>query len=180
MPLKFEVRDILRTLDQAVLENMLPVWDDGRMIMEEGHIALKDEMKFATRKYRAPFGAPFGDKARGKGARGCWPLICSPHWVQEAEPNYTHTLNLTNSTKHSIAHRRLPLSNRYRRKSRHMKLYQIENIRYHRNTLIDSSTYRRAGGHMQTHAHTFIHINQHTRALSHSPTNTNTYDTWRN
>ena len=56
LPPKFEVRDILRTLDQANLENMLPVWDDGRMIFEEGHIALKDEMKFATRKYRAPHG----------------------------------------------------------------------------------------------------------------------------
>ena len=52
MPLEFEVRDILRTLDQANLENMLPVWDEGRMIVEEGHIALKDEMKFVTRKYR--------------------------------------------------------------------------------------------------------------------------------
>ena len=56
MPPKFEVRDNLRTLYQTDLENMLPVWDDGRMIMEEGHIALKDEMKFATRKYRAPYG----------------------------------------------------------------------------------------------------------------------------
>ena len=55
MPPKFEVRDILRTLEQADLEKMLPVWDDERMIVEEGHIALKDEMKFATRKYRAPF-----------------------------------------------------------------------------------------------------------------------------
>ena len=55
-PPKFEVRDIFRTLDQANLENMLPVWDDGRMIVEEGRIALKDEMKFATRKYRAPYG----------------------------------------------------------------------------------------------------------------------------
>ena len=26
------------------------------MIVEEGHMALKDEMKFATRKYRAPYG----------------------------------------------------------------------------------------------------------------------------
>ena len=33
----------------------MPVWDDGRMIVEEGHIALKDEMKFATRKYQAPY-----------------------------------------------------------------------------------------------------------------------------
>ena len=56
MPPKFEVREILRTLDRAGLENMLPVWDDGKMIVEEGHIALKDEMKFATREYRAPYG----------------------------------------------------------------------------------------------------------------------------
>ena len=42
MPPKFEVRDILRTREQARLENMLPVWDDGRMIVEEGHIAFKD------------------------------------------------------------------------------------------------------------------------------------------
>ena len=56
MPPKFEVQDILRTLEQTRLENMLAVWDDGRMIVEEGHIALKDDMKFATRKYRAPYG----------------------------------------------------------------------------------------------------------------------------
>ena len=55
MPPKFEVRMVLRTLDRAGLENMLPVWHDGRMIVEEGHIALKDEMKFDTRKYRAHF-----------------------------------------------------------------------------------------------------------------------------
>ena len=53
---KFEVRDILRTLEEAKLENKLPIWDDGRMILEEEHIALKDEMRFATRKYRAPYG----------------------------------------------------------------------------------------------------------------------------
>ena len=53
MPPKFEVRDALRTLERAGLENKLPVWDDGRMIVEEGHIALKaDEMTFA----RAPYG----------------------------------------------------------------------------------------------------------------------------
>ena len=56
MPPKFEVRDILRTLDQAKLANKLPISDDGRMIVEEEHIALKDEMRFATRKYRAPYG----------------------------------------------------------------------------------------------------------------------------
>ena len=56
LPPKFEVRDILRTLEQTRLENRLPVWDDGRLIVEEGHIALKEEMKFVTRKYRAPYG----------------------------------------------------------------------------------------------------------------------------
>ena len=55
MPPKFEFQDILRTLDQANLENMFPLWDEGRMIIEEGHMAVKDEMKFATRKYRAPY-----------------------------------------------------------------------------------------------------------------------------
>ena len=38
LPPKFEVRDILRTLEQARLEHMLPVWDDGRMIVEEGQL----------------------------------------------------------------------------------------------------------------------------------------------
>ena len=55
-PPKFEVWEILRTLDRASLQIGLPIWDDGRTIVEEGHIALKDEMKFATRKYRAPYG----------------------------------------------------------------------------------------------------------------------------
>ena len=40
---KFEVRDILRTLEEARLENKLPISDDGRMIVEEEHIALRDE-----------------------------------------------------------------------------------------------------------------------------------------
>ena len=56
MPPKFEVRENLRTLDRASLESGSPIWDDGRMIVEERHIALKDEMKFAKRKYRAPYG----------------------------------------------------------------------------------------------------------------------------
>ena len=44
------------TLEKAELENKLPIWDDRRMIVKEGHIALKDEMKFASRKYRASHG----------------------------------------------------------------------------------------------------------------------------
>ena len=56
MPPKFEVRIVLRTLEEAGLENKLPIYDDGRMIVEEGHMALKGDMMFATRKYRAPYG----------------------------------------------------------------------------------------------------------------------------
>ena len=43
-----EVRKVLRALEQEGLENMLPIWDDGRMIMMELHVALVDDMKFAT------------------------------------------------------------------------------------------------------------------------------------
>ena len=55
-PPGYEVRKVLRALEQEGLENMLPIWDDGRMIMMEGHVALVDDMKFATRRYRAPYG----------------------------------------------------------------------------------------------------------------------------
>ena len=55
-PPGYEVRKVLRALEQEGLENMLPIWEDGRMIMMEGHVALVDDMKFATRKYRAPYG----------------------------------------------------------------------------------------------------------------------------
>ena len=56
IPPKFEVRDALRTLKEARLENKLPIFDDGRMIVEECHMALKYDMMFATRKYRVPYG----------------------------------------------------------------------------------------------------------------------------
>ena len=56
MPPKFEVRVVLRTVEEAGLENKLPIYDDGRMIVEEGHMPLKGDMMFATRKYRAPYG----------------------------------------------------------------------------------------------------------------------------
>ena len=56
MPPKYEVREVLKTPEKAGRESKLPVYDDGRMIVEEGHLALKDEMKFSTRKYRAPYG----------------------------------------------------------------------------------------------------------------------------
>ena len=50
LPPKYEVREVLKTLEKAGLENKLPIYDDGRMILEEGHVALKDEMKFSERK----------------------------------------------------------------------------------------------------------------------------------
>ena len=56
IPPKFEVREVLKTLEKAGLESKLPVYGDGRMIMKEGHLALKDEMKFSTIKYLAPYG----------------------------------------------------------------------------------------------------------------------------
>ena len=53
---KYEVQEVLKTLEKAGLENKLPIYDDGRMIVEEGQLSLKDEMKFGTRKYRAAYG----------------------------------------------------------------------------------------------------------------------------
>ena len=35
---RFEVRDVLRTLEEAGFENELPIY--GRMIVDEGHMAL--------------------------------------------------------------------------------------------------------------------------------------------
>ena len=56
LPPGYEVRKVLRALEKEGLENMLPVWDDGRIVVKEGNIALADDMKFATRKYKAPYG----------------------------------------------------------------------------------------------------------------------------
>ena len=59
----------MRTLEQEGLENMLPVWDDGMMIVREGHIALNEEMKFATRKNRAPYGL---EQVEMRQSEGSW------------------------------------------------------------------------------------------------------------
>ena len=55
MPPKYEVREVLKTLEKAGLESKLPLYDDGRMIVEECQLALTDEMKFGKRKYRTPY-----------------------------------------------------------------------------------------------------------------------------
>ena len=92
LPPKLKIREVLRKLERAGLENMLPVWDDGRMIVEEGHIALKDEMKFATRIYRAPLqtGAG-GDETGGEGAGCSRPVVCGSDGIQETGSDDTIT-----------------------------------------------------------------------------------------
>ena len=54
MPPKYEVPEVLKALEKTRLESKLPIYDDGRMIVEESHLALKDDMTFSTRKYQAP------------------------------------------------------------------------------------------------------------------------------
>ena len=86
-----EVRG-LGYLENAKLENMLPIWDDGRMIVEEEHIALKDEMRFATRKYRAPYGLEQLEmKQEEKELDATGHLYAARHGIQEAGPSNTLT-----------------------------------------------------------------------------------------
>ena len=79
MPPKFEVREILRTLDRASLENGSPIWDDGRMIVEhcaEGRDEVCHEEVLSTLRIGTG-----GNEARRERA-GCGRLIvCSPDGV---------------------------------------------------------------------------------------------------
>ena len=112
MPPKFEVREILRTLDRAGLENMLPVWDDGRMIVEEGNIALKDEMKFATRKYRASYGLEQVEMRReGEELDAAGPLYVALTKYKKSDPTTPSPLSVgTPGDKRSG-----PVEDRFRR-----------------------------------------------------------------
>ena len=96
MPPKFEVRDALRVLERASLENQLPAWDDGRMIVEEGHIALKaDEMLFATRRYRAPYGLEQVERNReGKKLDAAGPLYVALTEHKGTNPTTPSTLSI--------------------------------------------------------------------------------------
>ena len=95
MPPKLEVREILRTLDRAGLENLLPVWDDGRMIVEEGHVALKDEMKFATRKYRAAYGLEQVEmRQEGKELESAGPMYVALTEYKKSDPATPSTLSV--------------------------------------------------------------------------------------
>ena len=56
MPPKFEVREVIKVLEKAGFESKEPIHVSGRMIVEEGHLALKDEMRFSTRRHLASYG----------------------------------------------------------------------------------------------------------------------------
>ena len=40
MPPKCEMREVIKTLEKAGLESSMPVWNNGRMVIQEGHITL--------------------------------------------------------------------------------------------------------------------------------------------
>ena len=95
MPPKFEVRDALITLEEAGLENKQPIYDDGRMIVEEGQMAVKDEMMFATRKYRAPYGLEELElRQEGKRLNAAGPLYVSLTEYKTADPTTPSTLSV--------------------------------------------------------------------------------------
>ena len=74
---------------------MLPVWDNGRMIVEEGHIALKDEMKFATRKYRAPYGLEQVEmRQEGKELDAAGPLYVALTEIKKPDPTTPSPLSV--------------------------------------------------------------------------------------
>ena len=56
MPPRCDVREVKRVLERAGFENEDPVYDDGRIIEEEGNLALKDDLNSSTRKHLAPYG----------------------------------------------------------------------------------------------------------------------------
>ena len=94
-PPKFGVRDVLRTLEEAELENKLPIYDDGRMIVEEGHMALKDDRKFATRKYQAPYGLKELElRQEGKSLDAAGPLYVSLTEYKNADPTTPSPLSV--------------------------------------------------------------------------------------
>ena len=87
MPPKFEVPDVLRILEEAGFENKLPIYDDGRLIVEEGHMALKDDMNFATRKYRGPYGLEELElRQEGKKLDAAGPLYVPLTEYKKADP----------------------------------------------------------------------------------------------
>ena len=56
MPPKYEVQEVNKLLEKAGFESKEPIYDSGRTIIKEYPLALKDEMKFSTRRHLAPYG----------------------------------------------------------------------------------------------------------------------------
>ena len=111
MPPKFEVRDISRTLGEAMLENKLPIYDDGRMIVQEGHITLKDDIKFATRKYQAPHGLEELElRQEGKTVDAASPLYVALTENKKLDPSTPSPLSV-GTLGDKMSH---PVENRFR------------------------------------------------------------------
>ena len=111
MPPKFEVRVVLRTLAEAGLENKLPLYNDGRMIVEEGQTSLKDDMKFAPRKHLTPYGQKELElRQEGKRLDAAGPLYVSLTKYKKMDPTTpSPLLVVTPGDKRS-----LPVENRFR------------------------------------------------------------------
>ena len=110
MPPMFEVRDVLRTLEEAELENKLPIYDDGRMIVEEDHMVLKDDMMFGTRKYRAPHGLEELEfRQEGKRLNAAGPLDVSLTEYEAADATTPSPLSVGTPGER----RNLPVWNRF-------------------------------------------------------------------
>ena len=64
--------------------------------MKEGHIALKDEMKFATRKYRAPYGLEELVRSReGKNPDSADPLYVALTEYKKLDPSTPSPLSVS-------------------------------------------------------------------------------------
>ena len=55
MPPRCDVRGVKIVLKKFGFENKDPVYDDGRIAVEEGYLELKVEPRCGTRKHLAPY-----------------------------------------------------------------------------------------------------------------------------
>ena len=110
-PPKYEVREVIKVHEKAGLESKMPIYDSGRMIMEEGHLALQDEMKCGTRKHLSPYGleeVEFQNKGRKLDAAGT--LYVSVTEYKTGNPTTPSPISVgTSGDKRS-----LPVENRFK------------------------------------------------------------------
>ena len=111
MPPKFEVKEVLKTLEKAGVESRMPVWENGRMIMQEDHIALKDDMTCSTRKHLASYGLEEVE-LRQEGQKLC---EAGTRYVPLAEHKVTDSTTPSLLTVGNPGDRRsLPVENRFK------------------------------------------------------------------